>query len=266
MDSISKNEYLGRVSSTHMLKKHAVWCQCALTFYFTFFLSILSSFEMSTKDAYWGLVFIAIGCVKFLNAEHRGVFGLDVDTICYIHQRANAFIIGLIIAHGLFSSVWIRWVCPWVMCFLPIKTDLLLPVITFIELAQGYYNLSIIYTVVKLYPIHVVGRSMASIHQKQRFAQFSLQILIEALILWSYRCSDRFPFEFRWKSVYCSFFALCCACVYCSLYVAETKVSKNSIITINDGHGITASLTAALMCKNCASKLTSLDMEASYSD
>jgi len=242
-----------------MYDKHAVWCQCSAITYFVLGLSIFSSSMIWSHDSLWGILFLSLGLVRFCNAEHAPIFGISIDWWVFINNKTSAFVIGLI---G-WRTLW--WYLLPVCIAIPHRQELLLPAFVLLQLLHGTIDFTTLYAVVKNVPIRIVGKSMASKEQKMRFAQFSIQNVLEALVLWNYRCSQRFPFTFRTKPVVCSCFGVCLAIVYCHLYVSPTKVSQNSIIT-KGGHGVAASLTAAVACEICASTLTSLDMESSFGE
>ena len=242
-----------------MYDKHAVWCQCSAIVYFVLGLSIFSSSMIWSHDSLWGFLFISLGTCRFCHAEHMPIFGISINWWVFINNKTSAFVIGLI---G-WRTLW--WYILPVCIAVPHRTELLLPVFVLLQLLNGTIDLTSVYALVKNVQMPIVSKSMASKEQKTRFAQFSIQNILEALILWNYRCSQRFPFTFRTKPVLCSCFGVCIALVYCHLYVSPTTVSRNSIIT-KRGHGVAASLTAAMACDICASTLTSLDMESSFED
>jgi len=250
-----------------MYNKHAVWCQCATIFYFAFALSIFSSFKYFLQDTYWGLLFLSIGVVRFCHAEHAPCFNITIDHWIKINRTITGLVIGTICSNVLFSDTTYLFLCQ--VAFLVmhhfINTKIILPIIMLIQLTSSQITLLPIYCALKLYTINNIGKSTASKEQKLRFAKFSVQIILETLILWTIRCSQRFPFSVRWKPIICSCLMLSCVFVYCHLYTKPTKVSRNSIIT-SKGHGMTASLTAANGCEICMSTLSSLDMESSFGD
>jgi len=244
-----------------------VWCQCATTFYFAFALSIFSSFKYFLQDTYWGLLFLSIGVVRFCHAEHAPCFSITIDHWNKINRTITGLVIGTISSNVFFSDITYLFLCQ--VAFLVmhhfINTKIVLPIIMLVQLTSSQITLLPIYCALKLYTINNIGKSMASKEQILRFAKFSVQIILETLILWTIRCSQRFPFSVRWKPIICSFLMMSCVFVYCHLYTKPTKVSRNSIIT-RKGHGMTASLTAATGCEICMSTLSSLDMESSFGD
>jgi len=242
-----------------MYDKHAVWSQCSAIMYFVLGFSIFSSSMILSHDSLWGVLFISVGLVRFCHAEHAPMFGLSPHRWVFINKKTSGFIIGLV---GWRTLWW--YVLP-VCVAIPHRTELLLPAFVLLQFLGGTFDLTPVYALAKNIKIPIVGKSMASKEQKMRFAQFSIQYILEALILWNYRCSQRFPFTFRTKPVLCSLLGIGLAVVYCHFYVSPTKVSRNSIIT-KRGHGVAASLTAARACEICASTLTSLDMESSFED
>jgi len=243
-----------------------VWCQCATIFYFTFAVSIFSSFKYFLQDTYWGLLFLSVGVVRFCHAEHAPYFGITIDQWIKMNRTITGLVIGTICSNILFSDITYLFLCQ--VAFLTmhhfINTKIVVPIFVLIQLTSNL-TLVPIYCALKLYTIDNIRKSMASKEQKLRFAKFSLQIILETLILWTIRCGQRFPFSVRWKPIICSFFMLLCVLVYCHLYTKPTKVSRNSIIT-RKGHGMTASLTAVNGCEICLSTLSSLDMESSFDD
>jgi hypothetical protein len=249
-----------------MYNKHAVWCQCATVFYFTFALSIISSFKYLLLDTYWGLFFLSLGVVRFCHAEHAPLLGIRIEHWIQINRTMTGLLIGTICSNILFSETLYVVTCQviFVISHHFLNTKIVLPLFVLIQ-SMSNITLLPIYCVLKLYPINNKGKSMASIEQKLRFAKFSLQIILETLILWSIRCSQRFPYNIRWKPILCSFFILSCVLVYCHFYIKPTNVSRNSIIT-RKGHGMTASLTAVVGCELCTSTLILLDMESSFGD
>lgn len=248
-----------------MYNKHGVWCQCATICYFTFALSIFSSFSI-LKDAYWGLLFLSVGIVRFCHAEHAPCFGITIEYWIQINRTITGLVIGTICSNILFSDGSYLFACQVIFVIVHhfINTKIILPIFVLIQLTSKMTLLPI-YCALKLYPIDIIGKSMGSNEQKLRFAKFSLQILLETLILWTVRCGQRFPFSVRWKPIIYSFFILLSVFVYCHFYIKPTRVSRNSIIT-KKGHGMTASLTAANDCETCLSTLSSLDMESSFDD
>ena len=242
-----------------MYDKHAVWCQCSAIIYFVLALSIFSSSIIWSHDSLWGILFISLGLVRFCNAEHAPIFGISINWWVFINDKTSAFVIGLI---G-WRTLW--WYFLPVCVAIPHRTELLLPAFVLLQFLSGTFDLTPVYALAKNIKIPIVGKSMDSKEQKMRFAQFSIQQILEALILWNYRCSQRFPFTLRMKPVLCSFLGIGLAVVYGHFYVSPTKVSRNSVIT-KGGHGVAASLTAAVACEICASTLTSLDMESSFGE
>ncbi len=249
-----------------MYNKHAVWCQCATIFYFIFALSIFSSFKYFLKDTYWGLLFLFAGVVRFCHAEHAPCLGLNISHWIKINRTITGLVIGTICSNIFFSDTTSLFLCQvtFVIVHHFINTKIVLPIVVLIQLTSNITLLPL-YCALKLYTVDNVGKSMASKEQKLRFAKFSIQLVLETLILWTIRCGQRFPFSVRWKPIICSFLILLCVLAYCHLYIKPTKVSRNSIIT-KKGHGITASLTAANGCEICLSTLNSLDMESSFDD
>lgn len=248
-----------------MYNKHAVWCQCATMFNFTFALSVFSSYSI-LKDTYWGLLFLSVGVVRFCHAEHAPCFGITIDHWIKINRTMTGLVIGTICSNILFSEITPLFLCQVIFVIVHqfINTKIILPLFVLIQLASNITLLPI-YCALKFYPQNNIGKSMASKEQKLRFAKFSMQIILETLILWTIRCGQRFPFSVRWKPIICSFVILVCVLVYCQMYIKPTKVSRNSIVTTK-GHGMTASLTAANGCEICLSTLSSLDMESSFDD
>jgi hypothetical protein len=249
-----------------MYNKHAVWCQCATVFYFTFALSIFSSFKSILKDSYWGFFFLIVGIVRFCHAEHAPCLGITLEYWIKINRTISGLVIGTICSNILFSDITYLFLCQltFVIVHHFINTKIAVPIFALIQLTSNVTLLPI-YCALKLYTIDNIQKSMASKEQKLRFLKFSIQIILETLILWTIRCGQRFPFSVRWKPIICSFLMLLCVLVYCHFYTKPTKVSKNSIIT-RKGHGMTASLTAANGCETCLSTLSSLDMESSFGD
>lgn len=249
-----------------MYDKHAVWCQCATIFYFTFALSIFSSLKYFVKDTYWGLLFLSIGVVRFCRAEHAPCFGIAIDRWIQINRAVTGLVIGTICSNILFSNMTYLFVCQVIFVIVHhfINTKIVLPLFVLIQLTS-HITLLPIYCAIKFYHQNNIGKSMASTEQKLRFAKFSMQIILETLILWTIRCGQRFPFSLRWKPIVCSIFMLFYVVVYCKIYIKPTKVSRNSIIT-SKGHGMTASLIAATNCEICLATLSSLDMESSFGD
>jgi len=242
-----------------------VWCQCVTIFYFTFAVSIFSSFKYFLQDTYWGFLFLSVGVIRFCHAEHAPCFGITIDNWIKINRTITGLVIGTVCSNIFFSDITYLIACQMTFVIVHhfINTKIVLPIFVLVQMTSSRLTLLPIYCALKLYTINNLGKSMVSKEQKLRFAKFSIQIILETLILWTIRCSQRFPFSVRWKPIICSFLMLLCALVYCHLYIKPTKVSRNSII-MRKGHGTTASLTAANECEICLSTLSSLDVEASF--
>lgn len=249
-----------------MYNKHAVWCQCATIFYFAFAISVFSSIKYILIDTYWGMLFVSLGVVRFCHAEHAPFFGITIEHWIKINRSMTGLVIGTICSNIIFTKNIQIFACQmfFVIVHHFINTKIVLPLFVVIEIMSGITVLPL-YCALKLYTIDHVGKSMASKEHKLRFAKFSLQIVLETFILWSIRCSQRFPYNVRWKPIIGAFFMLFCALAYCHIYTKPTKVSRDSII-MKKGHGMTASLTAALACELCTSTLSALDMESSFGD
>lgn len=249
-----------------MYDKHATWCQCALAFDTIFTVSIWSSFQIESWliDIGWGTFFATTLLIRFCAAEHAPFFDIAVDNWVQMDTFVTSCVIACLVAFTVHP--WLAIVPPVMEQTLHIRSVTLLPVITcLLWYEPPLLLLTACYTFTKLYQPDIIGQSMASAVQKQRFALQALAIVAESILLWHLRCSHRFPYILRWKPISTGLAACVVSIVYCHYYVATTSVSHNSIIT-KKGHGITASFIAAKQCPVCVGVLTSLDMESSFEE
>lgn len=257
-----------------MYKKHAVWCQCASVIPIVMAMATTFSIQTITfsNDIYWSIILWVSTVVQCIAFEH-GPWYLTTDTWHRIQEHRDFVIRCTITA--------------WSLGRLEISQHLMLiPIFCVSSLfLQQYYNFTllpvILWNIASLnvkswIPVYFVltylrermfeksiGTSIASPPLRQAYGLSAVLIVLESLILWSLRCQYRFPYTFRWTPFIASVVGCFVASAWCSMFIQDTKVSRNAIIQ-KRGHGMAASLTAAEQCPVCCKCLTALDMEASF--
>jgi len=262
-----------------MLNKHAVWCQCATVFHATLALACLSSLQTLTLDIdiLWSVYLCLSTFVLFAEAEHGTVLGLLPER----WQQAG------VVRSNFVTAVLIVWTTPQPSLMIALAMTLFLTIlgtvlrtksvlfkgfcmVYFWSLHSWYIAIvSVLYVAAEYFKIEsfaqTLDTSTADNPIKYAYAYKTVGICCEAVLLWSVRCLHRFPHLFRWHPVFMSAITMTIAILYCTVYVAETRVSYNAIIKTH-GHEMAASMTAATQCSTCRSCLTALDMESSFSD
>lgn len=259
-----------------MYQKHAIWRQCACVIPITMATAITLSIQGMTfsNDLYWSIVMCMSSIIQFVSAEH-GHFYFTIDTWQKLQQHRD-FVIRCIITTWSLAQIDISKHFTLIVCFGLSSL-----------VVQKYHNFVLVPTILNdlmtlntksLVPLYFsmtclrewsfeksVGTSIADQPIRQAYGCSAIVVAIESTILWSLRCQYRFPYTFRWMSFIVSILSCVCACLWCSIFVKNTKVSRNAIIQ-RLGHHMAASLTAAEACPVCCKCLTSLDMESSFGD
>jgi len=275
MDFISKKEYIVDISSSDMYEKHAIWCQCAIVGMFILAVASILSIQHITfsTDVYWSTIFFVCSTIEFIVAEHAPCFHIPTDIWVKIGYLQKTTVYGIVLTWSIYSreATWVRW--------FHIPASILIGgllqnpfvVLAAATLARCVTSWDIPMTLlVTLVLIHlsnpnVVGKSIASKQQKQRFAIKAISIVLESILLWLVRCEQRFPNIVRWKPLVAAVLGIIMAVMWAEYNVMDTTQSFDCKI-VKNGHGIAASLRAAKDCPVCRQCLTALDMESSFSD
>jgi len=259
-----------------MYYKHAVWRQCASVIPIVMATATTMSIQPITfsNDVYWTMVMWFSNTISFMAAEHGRLY-FTSDTWQTLQQHRN-FVIRCIIT-------------TWTLAQLDISQHfMLLPLFCCGSLIiQQHYNAILLPAILwdmaalnvkPFIPLYftlthmrekmfekTIGTSIASPPLRQAYGLSAATIVVESVIVWSIRCQHRFPYTFRWTPFIVSLVGCLVACMWCSVSIQNTRVSRNAIIQ-KRGHHMAASLTAAENCPICCKCLTSLDMESSFDD
>lgn len=259
-----------------MWHRHAVWCQCALTMPAIITLASAMSVQGLTWDIdmYWTLLLGANTFVQFVAAEHGKLkWGPE------IWQRVDAQ------RHVVLSAALLLWYCTHWPVYVHMLADSFFVIASIQVWAWGLEISCAVATIVticvnlwtplpaycaclyltNMYFEQSIQTSSAGIPIRMAYGAKAARILLETVLIWSVRCTHRFPHTIRWTPIMVGILAIALAGLWCMNRVKPTKVSRNAVI-VSKGHGLAASLQAAYECPVCQSCLTSLDMEASFGE
>ena len=81
-----------------MLRRQAIWCQCASALHIVFALTCLASFQASFIEIniLWCFLFGASGLVHFICGEHGPAFGISVDKWLKVEMFLEYFVVASI--------------------------------------------------------------------------------------------------------------------------------------------------------------------------
>ena len=276
MDFISQNDYLIHVVYHNMIDKHAIWCQCCATIHFTLLAVSVVSFQHITlvPDIYWTCIFLFNATTHFVVGEHAPVFNINTGTWMKIEKIRGTVIQCILFYWNINPWHFSSYIFLQIPCFVGLsyvihKPEKIFPVVVVLKLLMAPdINLIFLsaFAITNYFAknINIKQQSFASIKMKQKYALKAGSIILEAILLWNLRCEHRFPHLIRWKPLFSAFIACGLVTLWAHFNVLDTFVSNNAII-VENGHGMAASLTAAQKCKHCATNITSLDMESSFS-
>ncbi len=257
-----------------MWQKHSVWCQCVLSIPIILSFSTIASTQSITfdMDIFWSLILFTSTFIQFVEAEH-GVLYKSQDFWKTIYDIRSNVILYIILIWTLTqwpmsSYIYSLFITSIVSILTRHKNIYTIAVLIPVALSMPNYTIFILMYGISLYLKNYyfkksIGTSVADMPIKLAYANKTMAIVFESIILWSIRCSHRFPHTFRWKPFI--YGILCCivCIIWCEFNIKKTKVSRNAIIH-KLGHGMAASLTAAQKCNVCKKCLTTLDMESSF--
>ena len=260
-----------------MLRKQAIWCQCATVFHIVLSVACISSIQemTATMDIFWFICFTLTSIIIFNTAEHATIVGISPDKWLRYERMLSNVIASTLMLWSYFH---------WTVFNYSIATFLLAIVFSYIgkrpvSLLVGVWWMAttfnsvlvvvFVWVFAQWWSDHwfkkTLHKSIASYELRYAYIGKTLVILTEAVLLWYLRCLHRFPHNFRWRPVIFGFLSVLLSCLYCHLNIQNTHVSRNAVIK-RAGHGMAASLTAANACPVCRTCISQLDMESSFGD
>ena len=265
-----------------MWNKHAVWCQCASTATAVLGISSIVSIRFFSvySDVYWAIVLGTQFLVHFFASEHSRIVLTPEQWHTFEEKRSYActwLVVGWAIVHWTLPNSLLVTLVACASTLVPRRHRVkhqrfILPCLTVVMFVLSPTSpriwgrtVPVVLCHWRTYKIRLKNTSLADMAIRRQYLWRSASIISEALLYWSLRCTHRFPHVFRWSAPCVAFVVVILACVWCSLYVAPTRISANSIIQSDrPGHWMAASAGLAHQCSVCAKSLSALDVEASF--
>jgi hypothetical protein len=254
-----------------ILRKHAVWCQCANILFIVLSIASWASVQSMTFgiDMFWSVFLTLHAIVIFCAAEHESVFYFSRHSWQAMDEVRVNTIVGAQFACMFVDSVSIRMFIVVALTF--VQTKIRCHICYFaMNILAGLHSWSLLaLTMIDSYLFYQLSTKKNKLtgqkHTMLRpiYKIKSLCILISGLQLWVLRCEERFPHKFRWYPIIIGVLAIGVGVLHCSYYVAETFTSNNYILG-RSSHLVAASLNAARKCPECKQCLSTLDMESRF--
>jgi len=260
-----------------MIRKQAIWCQCATVFHIVLAAACISSLQKMTvvMDVFWFIYFTLTTVITFCTAEHGTVVGITPDIWLRCEKILKNVIASTIILWSGFHWSVFHYIATTIVMSTalsyvsPLAVSIFVLVCMSTTTAYSMLLVVVLWTVSQWWTDHwfknTLNKSIASYELRRAYLGKATVIITEALLLWHVRCLHRFPHVFRWRPVLFGFITILFSCIHCHMNVKNTHVSRNAVIK-RAGHGMAASLTAAKACPVCRTCLTQLDMESSFDD
>lgn len=254
-----------------ILRKHAVWCQCADVLLIVLTIASWASVQRMTlgTDIFWSVFLTLHALVIFCAAEHECIFYFSAHHWQTMSQIRINTIVGAQFACMFVDSVSIRMLIVIFSTFVQTKIPLSMCYLTMNILAVFHSWSLLSLTMIHSYLFYRVAAKESKLlgkshsHLRSIYKLKSFCILIGGLQIWLLRCEERFPHKFRWNPIVIGVLAIGVAIIHCSYYVAETSTSNNFILG-RSRHLCAASLKAAHKCPQCKQCISALDMESRF--